>query len=168
MHAAWSLRVTDMDHTPPGLLPARSHLHQRGHGCELVLLTRCCRSPLTKYCTQSALPWRISTFQILQGFQKKWNVGPSGLVIFTCRSSRPCYALFTLQHLSLMVIWVCVTSAELVFCAILTLLHSVLCLVVPLLHEKSGRFNSIASALKRPRPAFMINGLNCLLMLIMA
>jgi hypothetical protein len=52
--------------------------------------------------------------------------------------------------------------------AIVTLLHSMLCLIVPLLHERSGRLNSIASALKRPRPAFIINGLNCLLMLIMA
>ena len=70
--------------------------------------------------------------------QKKWDTGPSGLTVF-------------------------------VFLLLIgSFLTSLFMLVIPILHAKKGTMSRLARSLKQPRPAFAINGLQCILLIILA
>lgn len=70
--------------------------------------------------------------------QKKWDTGPSGLTVF-------------------------------VFLLLIgSFLTSLFMLVIPILHAKKGSMSRLARSLKQPRPAFAINGLQCILLIILA
>ncbi|KAL7005056.1 hypothetical protein EMMF5_005420 [Cystobasidiomycetes sp. EMM_F5] len=82
----------------------------------------------------------------LASTQKKWDVGPSGLVIFS-------------YHLSL---------SSIVFLLIGVLFNSLFMLLVPVLNEKKGSFRRLAGALKQFRPAVTLNTFQTVLILILA